>query len=132
MGVDFLLLIDDSDIDNLINQRIVERARFARQVVVKKSARQGLEYLKNTFETNLAALPQVILLDIRMPDLDGFGFLEEFNLLDPAIHDRCKIAMLSSSIDAEDIRRACENQFVKKFVTKPLTASSLAEIEMLL
>ena len=128
MAVNHLLLIDDSDIDNIVNQRVVEKNNFARHVVVKKSARSGLEYLKETFERNREELPELIFLDIRMPDMDGFGFLEEFKSLDAFIHERCKIAMLSSSIDSDDFRRASENPFVVKFVNKPLTAKALSDL----
>ncbi len=130
MGVEILLLIDDSDIDNLVNQRIIERAGFASKIVVKKSAWQGLEFLNETLAKNPADLPQLILLDIRMPDLDGFGFLEEFKKLDVFIQELCKIALLTSSIDSDDFRRASENPLVKKFLNKPLTAKALAELKL--
>lgn len=130
MKVEFLLLIDDSDIDNLVNQRVIERAGFASNIVVKKSAWQGLEYLTEILEKNPAELPQLILLDIRMPDLDGFGFLEEFNKLSVVIQSHCKIALLTSSIDSDDFRRASENPFVKKFLNKPLTFKALTELDL--
>jgi CheY-like chemotaxis protein len=128
MPVNYLLLIDDSDIDNMVNRRIIEKCQFAKDVVVKKSARSGLEYLQEIFNNNREVLPEIIFLDIRMPDMDGFGFLDAFAHFDPLIHQNCKIAMLSSSIDADDYRRAIENPFVIKFVNKPLTSKALQEI----
>lgn len=128
MPVNYLLLIDDSDIDNMVNRRIIERNGFADRIVTKKSARAGLDYLVETFRNDPDALPDLIFLDIRMPDMDGFGFLDAFAFLDKSIHQRCKIAMLSSSIDADDHRRAVGNPFVIKFLNKPLTAQALSEV----
>lgn len=130
MAVKNLLLIDDSDIDNMVNRKMVEKSQFAGNITVKKSARAGLEYLNDTLASNPAQLPELIFLDIRMPDMDGFGFLEAFQFLDMAIKQHCKIAMLSSSIDADDYRRAIENPFVVKFVNKPLTVKVLQEIKL--
>lgn len=130
MPVKNLLLIDDSDIDNIVNRKIVEKCHFAENITVKKSARAGLEYLNDTLASHPSSLPELIFLDIRMPDIDGFGFLEAFQSLDPAIRQHCKIAMLSSSIDADDYRRAIENPFVIKFVNKPLSVKALQEISL--
>jgi CheY-like chemotaxis protein len=128
MPVNNLLLIDDSDIDNMVNRRIIEKCQFANDIVVKKSARSGLVYLLEIFKKDREKLPEIIFLDIRMPDMDGFGFLDAFAHFDQQIHEHCKIAMLSSSIDADDYRRAIENPFVIKFVNKPLTSKTLQEI----
>jgi len=128
MAVKNLLLIDDSDIDNLVNQRMVEKTKFARNVVIKKSARSGLDYLEKTFTKDKEALPEIIFLDIRMPDMDGFAFLEAFIGLDPFVVDWCKIVLLTSSIDADDYRRAKESPNVIKFVNKPLTEKILLDL----
>ncbi|MEE4176665.1 MAG: response regulator [Bacteroides sp.] len=127
MPVNSLLLIDDSEIDNLVNQRIIEKNAFAAKIIIKKSARAGLDYLTETLCSDPDALPDLIFLDIRMPDIDGFGFLDAFAKLDETIRKHCKIAMLSSSIDADDHRKAIENPFVIKFLNKPLSASVLNE-----
>jgi len=130
MAVKNLLLIDDSDIDNMVNRKMVEKSQFAENITIRKSARAGLEYLNDILSTNSALLPELIFLDIRMPDMDGFGFLESFQHLNPVIRQHCKIAMLSSSIDADDYRRAIENPFVVRFVNKPLTVKALQEIKL--
>jgi CheY-like chemotaxis protein len=128
MAVERLLLIDDSDIDNLVNRRIVEKNEFAKHIEVRNSVLTGINYLENTFLLNKEHLPDFIFLDIRMPVLDGFSFLRYFEKLDPFIHNKCKIAILSSSIDSEDYRRAMENRFVLNFMNKPLNGNALKEL----
>ncbi|HSV77562.1 MAG TPA: response regulator [Bacteroidales bacterium] len=128
MKVDHLLLVDDSDIDNLINKKVVENNQFARQIMVVKSVNAAIRYLLEIFSEDSPALPDMIFLDIRMPDQDGFDFLEKFRQLDSHIKSQCKIVMLTSSIDADDYRNAMENPYVIGFINKPLTSNALQQL----
>lgn len=125
MKIKHILLVDDSDIDNMVNKRVILKAGYTEEVTVKKSAQAALDYLSENAEDQSALIPDLILLDIRMPEIDGFGFLERFEKLPVHIHHNVDIVMLSSSIDAEDFRRAEENRFVKKFVNKPLKKETI-------
>ncbi|MFO7978015.1 MAG: response regulator [Bacteroidales bacterium] len=131
MKIERLLLIDDSDIDNMVNKRMVEKNAFATNIVVKSSALSGLEYLQQTCENDQSGLPQMIFLDIRMPEVDGFEFLEKFQDLDPFICQNCRVVMLSSSIDADDHRRAMEDPHVIHFIKKPLTQNAFEELRLI-
>lgn len=125
---DSVLLIDDNDIDNFINQRIITSFYFANTVIVKNSALGALEYLKK-FTDNL---PNIIFLDLNMPIMDGFGFLEEFHKLVAADEKylQCKIIVLSSSMSPDDINKASINPYVHKYINKPLTESYLEAINL--
>lgn len=128
MKLEKVLLIDDSDIDNMVNKKVVERTGLATNVVVKNSASSALNFLKEVAESDRENIPDIIFLDIRMPEIDGFGFLEMFDSLPEVIHKQTKIVMLSSSIDAEDYKKAMDNRFVKQFLNKPLQKEAVINL----
>ncbi|HQF28843.1 MAG TPA: response regulator, partial [Bacteroidia bacterium] len=121
-----VLLIDDNEIDNFINERMITSSRFAEEVVVKNSADAALSHLQSL--SDAADFPEVVFLDLNMPVKDGFGFLAEFELLPTELKSACKIVVLSSSISPEDINKASTNTYVFKYVNKPLSEKYLDAI----
>ena len=122
-----VMLIDDNEIDNLINSRIMTAHNFAAAVDVRTSTESALDSLRS-MTTDSNNLPSLIFLDLQMPVLDGFAFLEEFEKMGDAVKSNCKIVVLSSSISPEDINRASTNQFVIKYINKPLSEMYLDAI----
>jgi CheY-like chemotaxis protein len=116
-----IFLIDDNQVDNFINEYVLVKADLAESIIVKTSAIDALEYLKTA--TN--AFPDIIFLDIRMPIMDGFGFLKEFETLPEEKKKLVKIFLLSSSKDSFDIEKAENNARITKFIQKPLDVSQL-------
>jgi response regulator RpfG family c-di-GMP phosphodiesterase len=113
------LLIDDSHLDNIINSKIIKMDNFASEVTIIEAPDKALALLRDR-----KILPDVIFLDIRMPQMSGFDFLNEYGQLD-IDKSHTQIFMLSSSVDPADINRANKNQFVTKFITKPLSQDKL-------
>lgn len=129
---DKVLLIDEDQIDNFINERMITSSYFAAEVIVKISALSALDYITDILE-NGKELPKVIFLDLNMPVVDGFGFLAEYDVLakkHPKLKDECKIIVLSSSISAADIDRASTNPYVSKYLNKPLSEKYLDAINI--
>ena len=124
---DRVLLIDDNDIDNFINERMITTNFFSNRVIVKNSGESALNYLRENAEID-NNLPQVIFLDLNMPVMDGFAFLSEYESLSDKVKTNCKVIVLSSSISPEDINRASTNPLVVKYVNKPLNEKYLAAI----
>ncbi|WP_419801418.1 response regulator [Mucilaginibacter sp.] len=119
------LLIDDNYIDNMINRKIIENEFFADKVVVKESAEEALMELKNG-----QYQPDVIFLDVRMPQMNAFEFLKEYEKLKLDIQFKPMIYILTSSLDPFDHRKVMESPYVTQFLYKPLTHRKLEEINL--
>ena len=126
-----VMLVDDNEIDNFINEKMIEGCGFADQVYIHTSSKSALELLKN-FERGSGIpremIPSVIFLDINMPIMDGFQFIGEFEQLDPALRDQISIVLLTTSINPSDEERGEKNPYIKKFMNKPLTQEHLDEL----
>src|SRR5580765_1223408 len=125
--LDIVMLVDDNDTDNFISKRIIEITKFSNRVEVKSSGKGALDYLKE-HENQAENLPSIIFLDINMPVVDGFVFLYEFEKFKELVRTKCKVIILSSSDNKRDIDRIVNNNYVIKFITKPLTEMALDEI----
>lgn len=123
-----VLLVDDNEIDNFINERIITSCKFADNVVVRNSAESALEYLKE-IEATEEKIPEIIFLDLNMPIKDGFGFLVDFEKMGEKIRKKSRVIVLSSSISPEDINKASVNPFVYKYLNKPLSEKYLEAVE---
>lgn len=121
------MLVDDNDTDNFISKRIIEITKFSDNVIVKNSGKSALDYLHD-HEEEPEEIPDIIFLDINMPIVDGFVFLYEYEKFGNTVKDKCRVIILSSSDNKRDIDKIINNDFVIKFVTKPLTEKTLAEI----
>jgi len=123
-----VLMIDDNDIDGFVTKKIIEKSGFAKNVILKKSAVKALEYLKSN-DSSRKNFPDIIFLDLRMPEMDGFKFLDEFEKLNNDSSNNCKIVVFSSSIDTDDYNRVKNNKFVKKYIRKPISMEAIKEFD---
>lgn len=121
-----VLLIDDDEVYNFLNKSLLELSGFSKIINTCLSAKQGLTILESSTEETL---PDVILLDIQMPDIDGHGFLSYFSKLPSTIRKKTKIAMLTSSLDPNDKQQSFQYESVIDYIEKPLNQSKLINLK---
>ena len=124
---DKVIIIDNSEIERLITSRMLKQHVFAREIIEFASAIDAIEFIRYNIN-NLQQNSLLILLDIHMPQMDGFEFIDAANYLLELLKEHCSIIIFSSSYDQNDIKRASGNLFVNKFMTKPLNIEKLKDI----
>lgn len=126
--VDTTILIDDSEIDLFIQRRFLEVYAFSKNITAYKSAQDALEAL----DKPQVKAPDVIFLDLNMPNIDGFGFLKSFNALPEAVRKNIRIVVLTSSNNRKDKDEAFQYPNVIHYITKPIKQSDIEELKTML
>ncbi len=114
------LLIDDDDIIGIVHPAIINQVFPESEVILIKSCMEALDYFKEQLAANIPA-PDVIFLDINLPKMNGFEFLEQLSEKDLSFLKHTQIYMLSSSIDQRDMAKVEANKNITGFIGKPLT-----------
>ena len=114
-----VLIAEDSSVIQNLTKKILQFQNF--EIC---SVKNGKEVLKELSKGNF----DVILMDINMPQMDGWDFLSEFEKLPAHVHQKCRVIMLTSSIDFSDIKRSKTYSSVTDFISKPLTLEKLSAL----
>lgn len=126
-NINCIMLVDDNKIDNFFHTRVITKHGAVKTIIEKTSGEEGLEYLKNK-EINNGIHPEVIFLDINMPGMNGWDFIEEYSQLDKELQSKMVVIMLSTSENPDDVALAKTKNILADFRTKPLTKTMLDEI----
>lgn len=122
-----ILLVEDDEATNFISQMVIKKLNCADHVQIAWNGAEAIDYLKNCGTTALAT-PELILLDINMPGVNGWEFLDEYCKLKEKEKCDVVVVMLSTSQNPDDKIRAANNPFVAGFRNKPLTPVVMEEI----
>ena len=120
-----LLVIDDDDINIFIIRKIVEKTGVNISMVAKSNGQQAIDYLVETIDKN-EPLPELVLIDINMPVMNGWEFIEAYQKLD--VQSDVDLYILSSSVYENDIEKTKSYASVKGFISKPLSMERLTEL----
>ena len=122
-----VLIVDDSEIDVLVNRRLIEITRFARNIIITHNGEEALQYLKS--ECNSAKdAPDWIFLDMHLPVLSGYDFIEAFKKLPGYICIKSKLIILSVIQNPESLKEILKYDFVFGQMDKPLTQKALLDL----
>ncbi len=122
-----ILIIDDDQVNNFLFSRMVQTVGISEKAETVTSGRQGLVLLEEKIASG-EPLPKVIFLDINMPLMNGWEFLEKYKEMPSSIRSQINLYMLSSSVYPEDINKAKSYEDVVDYITKPLTKEILLKI----
>lgn len=122
-----LTLIDDDDIFVFLTKKVVESTNLVELIKVFGNGLDAINFLKENCE-DVGSLPEIILLDLSMPIMDGWQFLDQFTKLIPKIDKKITIYICSSSISPSDVLLAKKNSAVSDYIIKPVTKEKLIEL----
>jgi CheY-like chemotaxis protein len=121
------LIIDDDPVNNALCHLVINFTSKSIEVKTFNTPEKGLEYISSQYP-NGSEKKTVILLDINMPTMSGWEFLDHFSNLQDKIKKQLKIYILSSSVDVRDKKRASNNKYITDYIVKPLTFETVENI----
>ncbi len=129
--LDTILFIDDDLITLMLCKMVISKSLFSKEIVTAKNGEEALQYfnkLKQVDANPLLAKPQLIFLDLNMPIMGGWEFLESFNTPEYSQYNNTKVIILSSTIDPEDLEKSNKYPMVIDFLSKPISKEMLEYI----
>jgi len=123
-----ILLVDDDEINNFISIKLIRKALENAEIKACLNGRFAIEELSEIQKDDPAKLPDFILLDINMPIMNGWEFLDEYKRLNIDPLGKSKIYIISSSVFSNDISKARSYPLVRNFVSKPLSVEKIREM----
>ena len=120
-----ILLIDDSDAINEMNAYFFRKCLINVEIQIAKNGKEALAIIENPDNSEL---PDLILLDLKMPVFNGFEFLEYLNSIEFSYKDQLNVILLTTSMNPDDKKRIEEFPFVSNYLIKPLSIKQVENI----
>jgi CheY-like chemotaxis protein len=122
-----ICIVDDDSVYQFTTTRTIEANKLAKKILIFSDGEEAIQFLMDNIG-NSEDLPDVIFLDINMPIMDGWQFLEEYVTLKPDIGKKIIIYMISSSVDPIDLERAKKISDISDYIVKPINPEMLKDI----
>jgi CheY-like chemotaxis protein len=127
--LDTILCIDDDPIALMLCKMVIKKTQFSNEIITAKNGLEGLDYFQSLKETAISdplkKQPQLILLDLNMPIMGGWEFLDSFRTNEYIGYNTIKVIILSSTIDPEDLEKSKNYSMVLDFLPKPISKEML-------
>lgn len=120
-------MVDDDPISCFINQKIIELSEITDQIAIVHNGREALEYISKNLADSEDSKSNLILLDLNMPVMNGFEFLEKFQSWEPELQENIEVVVLTSSYSESDIEKV-KAFGIKTYLSKPLTIEGLQSL----
>ncbi len=131
--LDTILFIDDDPITLMLCKMVITKASFSKEIATAKNGEEALRYFDMLKQINsgpeLKKQPQLIFLDLNMPVMGGWEFLESFSTADYSDYNSIKVIILSSTIDPEDLEKSKKYPMIIDFLSKPISKEMLEYIK---
>ncbi|MCZ6694034.1 MAG: response regulator [Bacteroidetes bacterium] len=125
--VDTICLVDDDEVYHYIMERTISRNKLAKTILKFMDGETAINFFNQNL-ANQSKLPELILLDLNMPVMDGWEFLQEFLIIQPQLKKKVTIYLVTSSVNETDIEKAQNFQIISGYLVKPIAEEKLLEI----
>lgn len=131
--LDSILFIDDDPITLMLCKMVIKKASFSNEIATSKNGEEALQYFNilKQLDSNgeIKKQPQLIFLDLNMPVMGGWEFLDSFSTSDYADYNKTKVIILSSTIDPDDLEKSKKYPMVIDFLSKPISKEMLEYVK---
>jgi CheY-like chemotaxis protein len=127
--LDTILFVDDDTITLMLCKMVITRTSFSNEIITSKNGEEALKYFENLKIAKKINIPKLVFLDLNMPVMNGWEFLDSFSSNAYSDFHDTKIIILSSTIDPADLERSKKYPMVIDFISKPITKEKVELIK---